>query len=172
MKYTSAEAGKLVKRLEGRVRDILFRESKASVFHAASVEDPEQLRPDYNFAATEKEAEKLNAEIRKVKHAINVFNATHELPGFRGLTIDQALVYLPQLSSRKQTLHEMAVRLPRERINDYRSSASYVDYEIINYDLEEVTAEYNRVSELLANMHMALDEINNSERFEIDLECV
>ena len=82
MKYTSAEAGKLVKKLEDKVNDILSREEKAALFRVASGEDAESLRPEYDFNKTQDEIERLRGQIRTVKHAINVFNTTHTLPGF------------------------------------------------------------------------------------------
>ena len=42
-------------------------------------------------------------EIRKLKHALNVFNASNKVPGFE-MTVDEMLVYLPQLSREKNKL--------------------------------------------------------------------
>ena len=141
MKYTSAEAGKLVKKLEDKVRDILSMEDKSALFRVASGEDVESLRPKYDFLKTQEKLEKMRSQIRTVKHAINVFNTTHTLPGFGELTIDQALIYIPQLSRRKETLRQMAAHLPKERVDDsygrLGSRTSFIDYEITNYDIAD-----------------------------------
>ena len=108
MRYTSAEANKLLKGIEARIEDLKAKEIKSRSFHAASTEDPEALRPAYEFEETQRKIALLENDVRTVKHAINMFNVTHTVPGFDGLTIDQALVYLPQLSNRVRKLHTMA----------------------------------------------------------------
>ena len=128
MKYTSAEANKLLKGIEARIDDLKNKEKKSRSFHAASTEDPETLRPEYGFEETQKQIAALEKQVRMVKHAINTFNVTHAVPDFDDLTIDQALVYLPQLSNRVSKLKSMAAALPRERVVSYGSNI--IDYEI------------------------------------------
>ena len=173
MKYTSAEAGKLVKKLEDKVKDILSHEEKAALFRVASGENAESLRPEYDFNKTQDEIERLRGQIRTVKHAINVFNTTHTLPGFNDLTIDQALVYIPQLSNRKETLRQMAAHLPKERVDDsnYRfgSRTSFVDYEVTNYDAIDAKAAYDRTADTLAKLQLALDTVNTTETMDIEV---
>lgn len=53
MKYTSAEAGKLLKKLNDERASILLREENGKEFLAAVVEDIESVRPDYNFKETQ-----------------------------------------------------------------------------------------------------------------------
>jgi hypothetical protein len=43
-----------------------------------------------------------------------VFNVTHTVPGF-DMTIDQILVYIPQLTAKKIKLYEMKTKLPKTR---------------------------------------------------------
>lgn len=176
MKYTSAEAGKLVKKLEDKVRDILEVEGKTAIFRAASGEDADALRPEYDFLKTQEEIETLRSRIRAVKHAINVFNTTHTLPGFEELTIDQALVYIPQLSNRKETLRQMAAHLPKERVEDshYRfgSRTSYIDYEVTNYNSDDVKEAYAATSDTLSALQLALDTVNTTETMEIEVSGV
>lgn len=166
MKYSSAEANKLLKALENKKNNILRREDKASKFKVSSTENVEDLRPEYDFAKTQEELALLNAKIRKVKHAINMFNVTHTLPGFDDLTIDQALVYMPQLREEIRKLSEMSTSLPRERIEDFRSNI--VDYSIANYDIDEAVAMYEKASERLTSLQLALDKANTTETIEID----
>ncbi len=166
MRYTSAEANKLLKKLNENKALLLSREVRGSVFRAASTEDPEAVRPDYSYAETRDQLDVIEAQIRTVKHAVNCFNAQTEVPGF-GMTIDQMLIYIPQLTERKNKLSEMAARLPRERVHEFRSTI--IDYELTNYDLETVAADLEAVTDELSRAQNALDRVNNSETMEIDL---
>lgn len=170
MKYTSAEAGKLVKKLEEQVRDLRSREIKSAVFHAASTEDPEKLRPEYHFSEVQTKLEKIQQDIRTVKHAINVFNTTHTLPGYKNLTIDQVLILIPQLSARKEKLRKMAARLPRERVDVLMSRGNIIDYEIANYQVGEAKEAYEKTVEELSSLQLALDAVNTSVTMEIEIE--
>ncbi len=171
MKYTSAEASKLIKKLEEETHNLRNMEGKSALFNAASGEDIEALRPEYDFEAVQDRLMDLYERIRKTKHAINLFNTTHELPGFVGVTIDQALVYIPQLHARKERLRSLTAHLPKERVVNYQMSRSnIIDYEVINYDREKVKAAYEATAQTLANLQLALDTVNMTETMEIDIE--
>lgn len=114
MRYTSSEANKLLRRLTEERDALLVKELKSSTFLAAMGEDVDSVRPDYDYAQTQKELEELDRKIRMVKHAINGFNVSHEVQGF-DMTIDQMLVYIPQLTSKKKKLSNMKSRLPKQR---------------------------------------------------------
>lgn len=167
MKYTSSEANKLLKGLEARITDLKKRETKSRSFHAASTEDPEALRPAYDFEETQKQIAALEQDVRTVKHAINMFNVTHTLPGFDNMTIDQALIYLPQLSGRVRKLQDMAAALPRERVESYRSTI--IDYVIANYDIADAEKAYHAEQEKLNAIQIALDAANSGDTMEIDV---
>ena len=166
MKYTSAEAGKLIKKLEDEIRRLQENEAKSATFRAASTEDPESLRPAYDFAETQERIAALQAELRAAKHAVNVFNTTHTLPGFEDLTIDQALVLLPQLNAQKEKLRVMAARLPKERVLSY-NTGNIIDYTIANYDIAAASAAYEEVSARLSALQLALDAANTTDTMEI-----
>ena len=78
MRYTSSEANKLLRRLTEERDALLVKELKSSTFLAAMGEDVDSVRPDYDYAQTQKELEELDRKIRMVKHAINGFNVSHE----------------------------------------------------------------------------------------------
>ena len=165
MKYTSAEAAKLLRSLAEELEAIKDAETASREFVAATVEDLETVRPEYDFANTQKEIERLQKEIRKVKHAINVFNTTTVIPELN-MTIDEALVYIPQLSITKNKLSNMRNRLAKSR--EYsRSGSSIIEYRYANYDIAAADAEFKRVSDLLAKAQNALDVVNTSVKFEI-----
>lgn len=169
MKYTSAEANKLLRTLETKRSTILLREEKASKFLLTVGENMEEIRPEYDFAKTQEKLAELNEKIRCVKHAINVFNTTHSLPGFEGMTIDQVLVYLPQLTEQVNKLRKMMDTLPRERVESFRSQI--VEYSIANFDGAEAEKAYDKAREELNALQLALDSVNNSETMEIDVSA-
>lgn len=169
MKYTSAQANKLLKKFNDEYDLLLAEEAESSTFLAAMDEDPESVRPEYDYLETQKSLEELGNRIIKLKHAINLFNTSHTLPGFE-LTVDEALVYIPQLSKKVKKLAEMKARLPKARENqEYYSRTSIIDYRYINYDRKAVKDDYDRAFDELSALQTALDTLNNSVTLEIDL---
>lgn len=165
--YTSAEAAKLLRKLNEELEIIERHENQSSTFNAAPGENPEDVRPEYNYEATQEEITELERKIRTVKHAINEFNLSHVVPDFN-MTIDRLLIYIPQLTKRKQKLYSMQARLPKARENNYRGS-NIIDYCIANYDIKKAHEDYVKISDELSQAQTALDVINNSEKFEIDI---
>ena len=49
MKYTSAQANKLLKKLNDEYDLLLAEEAESSTFLAAMGEDPESVRPEYDY---------------------------------------------------------------------------------------------------------------------------
>ena len=168
MKYTSAEAAKLLRKLNETHAAFKSREEQNTVFVAAIEEILEDARPAYNYEQTQETLAALEQKIRKVKHAINVFNATTQIPGF-DLTIDEALVYIPQLSARKRKLAQMALVPTKARINaNGYMSKGIVEYRYANYDVEKAASDLSVVSDELARLQVALDVVNNSVTLEIE----
>lgn len=168
MRMTSAEAAKLLRKLNEELDNVLLMEQQSREFLASIGEDVESVRPAYDYEMVQNQIESLEARIRQVKHAINSFNLVQEVPGFGGMTIDQMLVYIPQLSRRKAKLSLMQQRLPkqRERVS-YGRGSQIIDYSYANYDLETVKADYEKVSEELAQAQTALDLVNTTAQLEI-----
>lgn len=167
MTYTSAQANKLLKKLNGEHAALLDKESRSKDFCAAMGEDVESVRPAYDYADTQNRLAELEQRIRKVKHAINVFNATHVIPDFH-MTIDEMLVYIPQLTRRKNKLLEMKSRLPKERIEEqYGRQSNIIDYRYANYDIAAVEADYDKTVDELSRAQLALDAINGRETFNL-----
>lgn len=112
MNYTSAQANKLLKKLNDEYTALLDKETRSRDFRAAMGEDVESVRPAYDYAETQTRLAALETKIRKLKHAINIFNATQTVDGF-DMTIDELLAYIPQLTKRKSKLLEMKADCPR-----------------------------------------------------------
>lgn len=167
MKYTSAEANKLLRKLNDEKTSVMYREENGKEFLAAVGEDIESVRPKYDFTETQNAIAVIETKIRKLKHAINVFNSTTIIPEF-DMTIDEMLVYIPQLTAAKNKLAIMKDKLPKVR-EQTRVNSSILDYRYLNYDVETVAAEYEKVTDTLSKAQNALDSVNMNQTLEVDL---
>ena len=169
MKVTSAQASKLLKKLNEEYSALIKKERLSSTFLAASGEDPESLRPAYDYADTQRKLAEIEKKVRTVRHALNLFNSTHTVPGF-DMTVDQILVYIPQLTSKISKLSEMKSKLPKMRVDDrYGKSSNIIDYTYVNYDLKKVESDFEKASDELSKAQIALDTLNTTEVFEIEI---
>ena len=167
MKYTSAQANKLLKQLQEERAGLLTQEAQSRTFTAATTENLEDVRPDYDYKAVQEQLAAVEKRIREVKHAINLFNVTHAPEGFDGMTIDQMLVYLPQLTERRIKLSRMANVLAKTRLPG--GNSPLIEYEYANYDLETVRRDLLAVTEELSRAQLALDHYNQTVLMETDL---
>lgn len=64
------------------------------------------------------------------------------------MTIDEMLVYIPQLTRLKNKLLEMKSRLPKERVEEqYGRPSNIIDYRYANYDIAAVEADYEKTAD-------------------------
>ena len=167
---TSAMAAKYLRKLNEEHDALLQKEKKSDTYIVSVQEKPEDVRPEYDYAAVQLQLRELEDKIRKVKHAINQFNLTQDVPGFN-MTIDQMLVYIPQLTARKNKLNRMRSRLPKERVQGSVSRMSgIVEYEYSNYDIKQAEADYAAISDELARAQNALYAVNASVTFAVEIE--
>lgn len=101
VQLTSAEAAKILKKLNEELSSVMRKEEQSKDFLAAMGEDPETVRPKYDYEDTSKKIDEIETKIRLLKHSINVFNTTTMVPEIN-MTVDQALIYIPQLTKRMQ----------------------------------------------------------------------
>ena len=169
MKYTSAEANKLLKKLNDEYAALLEKERRSRDFRAAMGEDVASVRPAYDYAKTQARLAELEENIRRIKHAVNCFNTTQSVDGFN-MTIDEMLVYIPQLTKRKSKLLEMKSKLPKERVEEqYGRQSNIIDYTYTNYDLAAVEADYKKAVDELSRAQLALDTVNQREIIPVEL---
>lgn len=98
------------------------------------------------------------------------FNMQTILPE-RGITIDEALILLAQLSGRKERLNGLASRQPKERLGDryFGSGSGPIEYRYANYDVARAEADYRAVADEIAALQLELDLVNQTEVFSIEL---
>ena len=168
-KMTSAQAAKELKRLNELHSALLDKEQKSAVFTAAIQEDIELARPEYSYSEMQAELQSIEKKIISLKHSINQFNLSYIIPGF-DMTIDQMLVYIPQLTARKKKLDRMASRLPKERVNSsFAHSSNFIEYIHSNYDVAVAKKDLDEASALLAEAQMALDLANTTVEFDVEI---
>ena len=111
----------------------------------------------------------VERKIRKLKHALNVFNTTTVVPDF-DMTIDEMLIFLPQLNKQCSILGGMRDAMPKVRVNSgYAGNSAILDYKYTNYDIEDANKFYIELSDTLAKAQTALDLVNSTVEFEIDI---
>ena len=159
---TSAELNKEIKRLQAERTALMDREKKVRWYKVATTEDPVLARPEYDFVETTNSLMQIEEKIRELKHRLNVFNTTYKFSEY-GMTIDQILVYLPQLTCRIEALKAMVSHLPKSRVDDrYGNRSTLVEYEYANYDPRIVQLRYDDLVEELSGVQLALDWVNNT----------
>lgn len=165
---TSAGANKMLKALEDEKAYLLSMEEEASVYVLAEEEQAEA--PSYNYGETQAKIDEIDKKVRIIKHALNQFNTTTVLEGV-GITIDEALVEMAQLNRKKGKLDGMRKRLPKSRKKEefYRSS-NLIEYEYVNYDIQNVQSDYLKVSDRITELQIALDFCNQTKEFTIPIE--
>ncbi len=169
MKLTSAQASKVLRKLNEELKTLQVREENTKSFIASIEEDIESVRPDYDYASMQTEQKNIEFKIRKLKHALNVFNTTQIIPEYN-ITIDEMLVYLPQLTKQCSKLSSMKDALPKTRNNQgYYHNSSIIDYRYANYDPKQAEEDYFSLNNELAKAQTALDIVNNTVEFEVDI---
>ena len=166
---TSAYANKVLRRLNEDKEFYLNKEKEGQVYVAAIDEEP--VIPDYDYMDVSAKIAEIDAKIMKIKHAINVVNVNSTInAGGVNMTIDSVLVRMAQLNKRKSILDTMRKRQEKSRVNEglFASRKNTTEYQYINYDLETVNKEYDRIDSEIAEMQIALDKFNQT--FEFDLE--
>ena len=169
MQLTSAQAVKLLKKMQDDLISMERMEEQLKTYHAAMGENAEDVRPEYDFEKYQKEIERVEAQIITLKHAINTFNISTVVPGF-DRTIDQMLVFIPMLTKKKEKYLRMKDVLPKQRDEAaLRRGMKLIDYIYANYEIEKAKDAYEAATDELAKAQNALDIINNTVTFEVIL---
>ena len=165
-KVSPATVARRITALREELTDLERYEKEASSFTCTVGEDEEKYRPSYDYEGTQKRYREITQEIRKLRHAMNIFNSSTMVPEF-DMTVDQLLVYLPQLRELKKKLGDMKNAPISGR--SYDSYRGVNEYTYSNYSVQKVAEDYRLVSEEYAKAHSALDYINVTGGIEVDL---
>ncbi len=169
-KMTSAYANKMLKTLEEEKEYWVSKETASSVYTAAMNEEP--VIPEYDYEKVAAEITALDEKICVIKHALNVHNAMARVAvGTQEMSVDTILIRMAQLNKRKVVLDFMRKQLPKTRVSEmsYSGRNAVPEYRYINYDPELIKKEYERISEQIMQMQMALDLYNQTVQFEVEL---
>ncbi len=167
MKCTSAQANKILMKLKDERENLLALERQSRTFIAATTENPEDARPAYDYMETQQKLEELERKIRGIKHAISAFNLSRVVEGF-DMTVDQLLVYIPQLNERREKLARMANCLEKTRLTN-SNRINLIEYQYANYDVAQARADYEAAGDELARAQLALDKLNTTDLLDIEL---
>ena len=132
----------------------------------------EPVLPEYDDSQVADTIDQIYRKIVKIKHAINNANLTSQIQvGDEVMTVDQILIRMAQINRRKSFLDSLRKQSPKVRINAgvYSARKAAPEYRYINYDLEVVKQDYERVDEELGKMQMALDKHNQTFEFDVDI---
>ena len=166
---TSAYANKMLKKLNEDKEFWLNKENDGFMYVAAVNEEP--VVPDYDFEEVTGHIDEIDREIVRIKHAVNLANVTNTIKfGDEELTVDAVLVRMAQLNRRKSMLDMMRKQQPKTRVSSGYVTASRnpaPEYRYINYDLESVRKEYERIDMEITEMQIALDKYNQTVEFEV-----
>ncbi len=169
-KMTSAYANKVLRKLQEDKEFWLNKEREGYVYVAALDEEP--VIPDYDYKAVATNVTEIDEKIVRIKHAINIVNATNEIDvGDKKMSIDAILVRMAQLNKRRNVLDRMRKKQPKTRINSgmHIARKTAPEYQYINYDLELVKKEYETIDSIIATMQIALDKFNQTFEFDVEL---
>ena len=147
-KITSAYANKMLRSLEEDKAFWVNKEASSSTYIAAVNEEP--VIPEYDYMTVANTIDEIDRKIVTIKHALNLTNATAKV----------------QVGEQ-----EMRKRLPKTRVygSAFSSSGSAPEYKYINYDPELIQQEYDRISNTIMDMQIALDRYNQTVLFEVDI---
>ena len=168
-KMTSAYANKVIRKLQEDKEFWLNIEKEGFVYIAALDEEP--VIPDYDYEVVSANIKEIDEKIVRIKHAINVVNATNEIEfSNKKMTIDAVLVRMTQLNKRKRSLDIMRKMQPKTRIGSgvYSSRKTSPEYRYINFDLDLIKQEYDAIDSEIAEMQIALDKFNQTYEFEVE----
>lgn len=170
---TSAAAGKKLKKLNEEKLFWREKENEGCVYIAEIDEEP--VIPEYDFAEVSAKIAEIDDEVIRIKHALNLSNASNTIMvGETQYTIDQVLIRMAQLNSRRDFCDCLRKNSPKSRLSGrgrYYSGIKNAkpEYQYTNYDPELVQREFERLDNEIVMMQMALDKYNQTVEFAVDI---
>lgn len=168
MEFTSASANKYLKRLQDEKDRALRIENETSTYIVAEGEEPDV--PQYDYVATRATVSEIDDKMRAIRHALHRFNMETILPE-SGMSIDEALIALAQMSGAQSRIRSLSERQQKERLRDryYGSAPGPIEYRYANYDIAKAESDYRELSEKIANLQLEIDLANQTQLFSVDM---
>ncbi len=163
MKMNSDYANKTIKNLQAEIDSLLQAEAVNRTYSYGVSEKP--VIPEYSFADTQERLGVLRRRIAVLRHAINRFNITTRVQDF-DMTVDEALGYMSMLNAEKKRLYAM-LQIP-EQARERAYGSREADFVCRNFDIGEVQAEYDRVSDELMRIQQSINIANLTIPFEVE----
>lgn len=164
--FTSASANKYLRTLSEEKLHLLSQEIEVCTYTRAAGEDVEA--PAYDYADTRAKIAAIDETTRTIRHALHLFNATYVLPE-SGITVDEALIKLAQLSNLKDTLSIMRDRRETERVEGNWRSKDVIEYRYANYDVNQAGEDYAAVVDQISKLQLEIDLANQTQTFEVEI---
>lgn len=152
-----AAAIKQAKDLEAEKTELLDAERRTNVQEEVNGEMV-LTGPAYNFSEAQCKLGALDENIRNIKHAINVANATIPIASL-GMTPDCVLVSMAQKNKRLAVLKAMSRISQRERRDTYGRANQEV-YAVRQFDSEDVKKAAEELQQEIRELQLELDRYN------------
>lgn len=162
MKACNIEIMKMVKALEAEKAEIIASEERNSTISYSSTEKQNSLvenKPEYDLVAVNASIDRLDSQIRRLKHILNKANSENmlELEG-RSMTVGEGIVYMAQLSANIRRLEKLANTDKLTRSSGWRSSEA--EYTEVKYDINIARDLLKAAKEELMRLQVAIDRSN------------
>lgn len=165
--FTSASAAKFIKRLENEKGRLVAIEQNNSTYVLAQGEEGEP--PTYDYHEIVAHIDKLDEDIRRVRHALHAFNA-HTLIPEEGITVDEALIQLAQMNGKLRRLERLRTVEPKRRLaSGFFGGKGLIEYEYANFDVQSAFADYEDLYRRISDLQLRLDLVNQTETFTVDM---
>lgn len=155
MKKCNAEIMKMIKDLETKKAKLLDYQNRNSTTSYLEKEKP--IPSTYSYDETKKEIDELDKEIRRLRGILNYANVTTMIDEFN-ISVNEALIYLAQLTGRLDRLSLMVSRNKISRVS--LRNTNVAEYTVINYDLDTVKKDYQETRDLICKLQIAIDRSN------------
>lgn len=161
MKKTIKESMKHISLLQQQINSITQEENNNNFINYATSKDKDET--DFDFEAVNQEIEALNAEILKIRSAINKANQT-TMVGVNDYSISDALIRIAQLSANSERFKILASNKQKDRNSTFSGSIEYTEY---LYDVKVAKELYLTTVEKIHQLQTAVDKANILTEIEI-----
>lgn len=166
--FTSASAAKFIKRLENEKARLVSLEGKSSTYVLAQGEECDP--PAYDYRETVERIDELDETIRRIRHALHLFNAQTVIPD-EDITVDEALIKLAQMNSKLRRLERLREIEPKTRLESGMfGGKGMIEYQYANFDTKEAFAGYEELYRRISDLQLGLDLVNQTETFTVELD--